>query len=84
MGFRFSRRFRILPGLRLNASKSGLSASVGRKGAWLTFGSRRTRETVGIPGTGVSYPQTQRSGNPSIAVLTIIGALIVVALAIFG
>ncbi|MBS0396467.1 MAG: DUF4236 domain-containing protein, partial [Proteobacteria bacterium] len=38
MGFRFQRRVRILPGLRLNLSKSGVSASVGGRGAWLTFG----------------------------------------------
>ena len=38
MGFRFSRRIKVAPGIRLNVSKSGVSTSVGRKGAWLTFG----------------------------------------------
>ena len=61
MGFRFSRRIRILPGLRLNLSKSGVSASVGRRGAWLTFGKRGTRATVGLPGTGLSYTTTAAS-----------------------
>jgi Protein of unknown function (DUF4236) len=57
-GFRFRRSIRLIPGLRLNLSKSGVSASVGTRGAWLTFGKRGTRATVGIPGTGISYTQT--------------------------
>ncbi len=58
MGFRFSRRIRLLSGLRLNLSKSGVSTSVGGRGAWLTFGKRGTRATVGLPGTGLSYTTT--------------------------
>lgn len=61
MGFRFSRRLRILPGLRLNVSKSGVSTSIGRRGAWLTLGRKGTRATVGLPGTGLSY--TSRLGR---------------------
>jgi hypothetical protein len=58
MGFlRFRRTFRIGPGLRLNLSKSGVSASVGRRGLWFTAGPRGTRATVGIPGTGLSYTE---------------------------
>ena len=61
-----------MPGLRLNLSKSGVSASVGRRGSWLTFGPRGTRATVGIPGTGLSYtesshaPRTAMSAQPYI------------------
>ena len=57
MGFRFSRRIRIAPGIRLNLSKSGVSTSIGGRGAWLTFG-RRPRATISLPGTGLSYSQT--------------------------
>jgi len=57
MGFRFSRRIRVAPGIRLNLSKSGVSTSVGGRGAWLTFG-RRPRATISLPGTGLSYSQT--------------------------
>lgn len=57
MGFRFSRRIRIAPGIRLNLSKSGISTSIGGRGAWLTFG-RRPRATISLPGTGLSYSQT--------------------------
>jgi hypothetical protein len=58
MGFRFHRTLRLLPGLRLNVSKSGVSASVGTQGAWFTFGRKGTRTTVGLPGTGISYTTT--------------------------
>ena len=64
MGFlRFRRTFRIGPGLRLNVSKSGVSASVGRRGLWLTAGPRGTRETIGLPETGISYTEQQRIGD---------------------
>ena len=52
MGFRFQRRIRIAPGVRLNLSRSGISTSVGGRG--FTLNSRGTA-TVGIPGTGLSY-----------------------------
>lgn len=57
MGFRFNRRISIFKGLRLNLSKSGPSVSVGGRGAWLTFGKKGTRATVGIPGTGMSWSE---------------------------
>ncbi len=57
MGFRFFRRVRIIPGVRLNLSKSGMSASLGGRGAWFTVGPKRTRTTVGLPGTGLYYTQ---------------------------
>jgi len=57
MGFRFQRRFRIIPGIRLNVSASGVSTSIGTRGAWLTIGPRGMRTTVGIPGTGISYTE---------------------------
>jgi hypothetical protein len=58
MGFRFHRSVRLLPGVRLNFSKSGVSTSIGTRGAWLTFGRKGTRTTVGLPGTGISYTHT--------------------------
>jgi hypothetical protein len=61
MGFRFSRRIKIIPGITLNVSKSGVSTSVGVKGAHVTLGGPRgTRTTVGIPGTGISYTETHK------------------------
>jgi Protein of unknown function (DUF4236) len=61
--FRFRRSFRLLPGVRVNFSKSGVSTSVGRRGLWFTIGPRGTRETIGIPGTGLSYTEQQRIGD---------------------
>jgi hypothetical protein len=60
LGLRFRRRISIGPGLRINVSKSGLSTSVGTRGAWLTIGHGKARETVGLPGSGLSYTQEQR------------------------
>ena len=57
MGFRFRRSVRLFPGLRLNVSRSGVSASIGRRGAWFTLGPRGTRATIGSPGTGLSYTE---------------------------
>jgi hypothetical protein len=55
MGVRFRRSLTILPGIRLNFSKSGVSLSLGRRGASITLGSRGTFANVGLPGTGLSY-----------------------------
>jgi Protein of unknown function (DUF4236) len=54
--WRFQRRFRVLPGVRLNLSKSSASVSLGVRGAHLTLG-RRPRLTLGWPGSGISYTQ---------------------------
>ena len=54
MSILFRRRIKIIPGVRLNISKSGLSASVGVRGASVTFGGRGgTYANLGIPGTGI-------------------------------
>jgi hypothetical protein len=45
VGFRFYRRVPLLPGLRVNLSKSGASLSIGGRGAWLTVGPRGRRAT---------------------------------------
>lgn len=89
MPFRFYRRFRAGP-FRLNFSKGGVSYSVGRRGAWLTFGRGRVRETIGLPGTGLSWYQQRRL--PASAVRTarhpvtwlIVAALFLLALGMFG
>jgi hypothetical protein len=78
MGFRFYRRIRLLPGVRLNVSKSGVSTSIGGRGAWLTFGKRGTRATVGLPGTGLSYTEAAKPGAKRSGV----GWLLLVLLAI--
>ena len=56
MGFRFQRRVRVAPGVRLNLSKSGIGVSLGRTGLRLGMdATRRKYFSVGLPGTGLSY-----------------------------
>jgi hypothetical protein len=55
MSFRFQRRIKILPGLRLNVSKTGFSWTVGTRGASVTARDGKLTGNVGIPGTGLSY-----------------------------
>ncbi len=57
MGFRFRKSIKLFPGVRLNLSKSGVSASIGRPGTTVNISERGTRGTVGIPGTGISYSE---------------------------
>lgn len=59
--FRLFRRKQLVPGLRLNVSKSGPSLSFGVRGAHVTVGRRGVTRTVGVPGTGVFY--TSRGGR---------------------
>jgi len=65
MGFRFSRRVSILPGLRLNLSGSGVSLSAGVRGAHINLGPRGLYGSAGIPGTGLSYRQRLDSSSRS-------------------
>lgn len=56
MGWRFRKSFKILPGVRVNVGKKGISSvSVGKRGASVSVGKRGTHANVGIPGTGLSY-----------------------------
>lgn len=66
MGFRFQKRIKILPGVSVNLSKSGISTSVGVKGARVTMGNGKTRTTVGLPGTGLSHTTVQSNTQPAV------------------
>jgi hypothetical protein len=55
MGLRFQKRIKILPGLRLNVSKSGISWTVGTRGASVTTREGKLTGNVGLPGTGISH-----------------------------
>ena len=63
--FRFRRSIRLLPGVRLNIGKTGISTSVGVRGAHVTLGRGKVRTTVGLPGTGLSYTEEQRLSTPA-------------------
>ena len=60
MGLRYRRRLRIMRGLYLNLSKSGVSTSIGRPGATLNISKQGTRTTLGLPGSGLSWRSPAR------------------------
>ena len=53
MGMRFRRSVKIMPGVRINFSKSGMSTTIGPKGTSVNIGKKGTYLNTGIPGTGV-------------------------------
>jgi hypothetical protein len=87
MAWRFYRRVRLIPGLRVNLSRSGPSLSIGHRGAWHTVGPHGRRVTLGLPGTGIFYSEhippaaAPHAGHRSAFVLVIIaiGLLFVLA-----
>lgn len=80
MGFRFQKRIRILPGVHINLSKTGISTSVGGNGLTVNLRGDKVKGTVGLPGTGMSYSETSRlgSGLPGGVVLLIIAFVLAV------
>ena len=63
MGLRYRKQIKLLPGVKLNISKSGFSTSIGKPGNTLNVSSRGVKSTVGIPGTGLSYSQMLTKGR---------------------
>jgi Protein of unknown function (DUF4236) len=56
VAWRFQRRKQLLPGVRANIGKRGLSSlSFGRSGARLSVGQSGTQGTITALGTGLSY-----------------------------
>lgn len=53
---RFRKSVKIAPGIKLNFSKSGVTTTVGKRGASINVGSERgPKATVGVPGSGLSH-----------------------------
>lgn len=64
MGFRMSKSITVVPGVRLNISRSGLGYSVGGRGVRVTkHANGRVSRTLSVPGTGLSHHQTISSGR---------------------
>ncbi len=56
MGFRFQQRVRLFPGARLNFSRSGVSLTLGPRGAGVTLGGPGgPHANLGLPGSGLSW-----------------------------
>lgn len=63
MGLRFQKRIKVLPGVTINLSKSGVSTSIGTTGARVTYGHGQKRTTVGLPGSGISHTTVKKSNR---------------------
>ena len=66
MGWRFQKRIRIAPGVRLNVSRAGISTTIGPKGLSVNTGGRGTYLNAGLPGTGLST-RTRLDGDKDAA-----------------
>ena len=62
MAWRYRKRLKIIPGVHLNLSKSGVSATIGVRGMSVTYGNKGTYANIGIPGTGI-YNRFKISDN---------------------
>jgi hypothetical protein len=77
-GFRFRKSIGVLPGVKVNLSKSRVSTSLGGRGATVNVGADgRRMVTIGIPGTGMSY----RAPLTGTVVVLLLAAIVVVGLA---
>ena len=63
MAWRFRKSFKLLPGVRVNVSKSGISTSIGAAPFTLNIGRRGVHATASLPGTGISI--RHRIGAPA-------------------
>ncbi len=77
--FRFRKTFSILPGVRINLSKTGVSGSLGGHGATLNVGHGKENVTLGVPGTGLSY----RTPATTALIMAIAAVAVVVGIAYF-
>jgi len=74
-GLRFQKRISILPGVRVNLSKSGVSGSLGPRGADVNIGRHGVTTSAGIPGTGVSYRSKLGSKGSGLGILAVVAGL---------
>ncbi len=78
MGFRFRKIISVIPGVKVNLSKSGASTSIGGRGATVNVGtSGKKTVTLGIPGTGLSY-QAPLNG---LAIMVLVALIAIVGIA---
>lgn len=69
MAMRFRRSIKLAPGIRVNFNKNSVGLTVGPKGAHVSVNSKGQKtESVGIPGTGLSYVERENSAASRSAV----------------
>ena len=85
-GLRFQRRIRVLPGVHINLSLSGIGVSVGARGLHAGVTARGQRYvSAGLPGTGLSvrqYGPVNSAPKLSFWPLAIAAAILAVLLAV--
>jgi hypothetical protein len=86
MSLRLRRSLRLLPGVRINIGKTGMSLSAGGRGATVNVSKRGVYGTAGIPGTGVSIRErlvapSSSGGRTSIRPWIVVVAIVVVGIA---
>lgn len=64
MGIGFRKRVKIAPGVNLNFSRKGVSATIGAKGASVNIGKNGVYANASIPGTGI-YARNKIVGGRS-------------------
>lgn len=62
MGLRFRRSWSVIPGVRFNLGLKSGSVSFGMRGLHYTVGTRGSRVTAGLPGTGLFWTKKISSG----------------------
>jgi hypothetical protein len=67
MAWRFRKSFKVLPGVRLNISKTGISTSIGAAPFTLNIGRRGVYHTASLPGSGLSFRQRIDAPAPKMA-----------------
>lgn len=66
MGLRFRKSIKILPGVKVNISKKGISSiGLGKSGASINLNKKGIRTNIGIPGTGISYSKYHPNKKPA-------------------
>lgn len=65
MAWSFRKRIKIIPGVHLNFSNSGISTSIGVKGASVTFGKSGVYLNTSLPVLGLHNRQKLFGGNPN-------------------
>lgn len=63
MGWRFRKSFKVFPGVRLNLSRHGVSATLGAAPFGLNVGPRGVYSNVSVPGTGLYARQRLDSAD---------------------
>ena len=61
MAFNLKKSIKLLPGVKLNLGKKGISSvSIGKRGATVNINKNGVQTTLGIPGTGISYKSKRK------------------------